>query len=131
MGEERLPSPSGYGSEQTASPGGAGDRVNPRRIFREMVKGEIEDRPLGLRQRRSLVRFGRRLGIDSFEARLIVRAVEYECGHVPPAAMEDAETPVQAEYVIQEEPRTDSFRFAMLLLACVLLVLVLIGLSPS
>lgn len=54
--------------------------VNYRRIFREMVKGETEDGPLTPFQRRQLVRFARRLNIPRRDARLMVRAIEYERG---------------------------------------------------
>ena len=53
------------------------DRAFSRRLFREMGKQQIDDEPLGWRRRRALVKFGGRLGIETFEARLIIRAVEY------------------------------------------------------
>jgi hypothetical protein len=68
-------------------------------VFSEMVKGEIEDRPLSWGRRRRLIRYGRSLGIDVFEARLLVRAIEYASGHVMPAAMADVETPVERAYL--------------------------------
>ena len=75
-------------------------RATHRRLYREMVKNEIKDQPLNWLRRRALVRFAvRKLKIDSFEARLIIRAVEYECGHVPPAAMDEVESPVAVEYL--------------------------------
>ncbi|MFQ5412068.1 MAG: hypothetical protein ACE5EC_07210, partial [Phycisphaerae bacterium] len=39
---------------------------------------------------------------ELFEARLIIRAVEYECGHVAPAAMAEIETPVSADYLAED-----------------------------
>ena len=73
-------------------------RADCRRVFREMVRLETQDRPLSWVRRNRLVRFAEELGIDGFEARLVVRAVEYDCGHVPPAAMADVGTPADMQY---------------------------------
>ncbi len=79
--------------------GPTGDaRADCRRVFREMVRLETQDRPLSWVRRNRLVRFAEGLGIDGFEARLVVRAVEYDCGHVPPAAMADCATPADMQY---------------------------------
>jgi len=51
-----------------------------RRIFREMVREELTSGPLTPAKRRELVGFASSAGLDSYEARLIVRAVEYELG---------------------------------------------------
>jgi len=75
-------------------------RAINRRLFREMIKDQFADRPMSWWQRRALVRFAAALDIESFEARLIIRGVEYECGHVAPAAMADVQTPVKTEYLI-------------------------------
>ncbi|MBX3396675.1 MAG: hypothetical protein KF841_15040 [Phycisphaerae bacterium] len=45
------------------------------------------------------------MGIDPFEARLIVRAVEYECGHAPRAAMDESDSPISTEFIA--DARTD------------------------
>lgn len=82
-----------------------GRRTMNRTLFREMTRTELENGPLGWLRRRTLVRFGIRLGIDPFEARLIVRAVEYECGHAPKAAMDECDSPISAEFVV--DGRTD------------------------
>lgn len=58
-------------------------RAANRRLFREMVKGETEGGPLNLPRRRALIRFARRLAIQSAEAKLIIRGVEFERGFVP------------------------------------------------
>ena len=58
-------------------------RAANRRLFREMVKDETEEGPLNLSRRRALVRFARRLAIQSAEAKLIIRGVEFERGFVP------------------------------------------------
>lgn len=54
-------------------------RAMNRRAFREMVKSQVEEHALSRRQRRDFVRFAESVGIDAYEARLLVRAVEYEC----------------------------------------------------
>lgn len=99
MGER--PAPEAFESELDwrLTPEARAARSRNRRLFREMVRMEIENRPLGWLRRRALVRFAGRLRLDPFEARLIVRAVEYECGHTPPAAMAEVETPVTMAYL--------------------------------
>lgn len=82
-----------------------GTLAQSRRLFREMVKGEIEHRPLSWSRRRALARFAEPMGIDLFEARLIIRAIEYECGHVAPAAMADVDTPVESQYLLDAGPQ--------------------------
>lgn len=54
-------------------------RALKRRAFREMLKTEIAEHPLTGRRRREFVRFAESLGIDAYEARMLIRAVEYEC----------------------------------------------------
>ncbi len=88
------------------SPAERDRRTRNRRVFREMVKLEIVDRPLSWFRRRALIRFAERMNLDPFEARLIVRAVEYECGHVVVAAMDEVQTPVAMEYLEQVENET-------------------------
>lgn len=61
-------------------------RAAHRRLFHEMVKGELEAGALTSSRRRGLVRFARRLGIQPPEARLIIRAIEYAMGHVGQSA---------------------------------------------
>ncbi|MFQ5424320.1 MAG: hypothetical protein ACE5F9_10115 [Phycisphaerae bacterium] len=100
MGEHR--------SSERAGPAGALDgvdaRAGSRRVFRKMIKAEAEDRPLSFLRRRELIRFASRIEIDPFEARLMIRAVEYECGHTPPAAMADIGTAADLAYVAEPEP---------------------------
>jgi len=54
-------------------------RAMNRRAFREMVKTEVGEHPLTGRRRREFVRFAESIGIEAYEARLLIRAVEYEC----------------------------------------------------
>lgn len=58
-------------------------RIANRRLFREMVRGETSEGMLTMSRRRALVRFAKRLSILPAEAKLIIRAVEYERGFVP------------------------------------------------
>ncbi|HVP13015.1 MAG TPA: hypothetical protein VMV94_17705 [Phycisphaerae bacterium] len=54
-------------------------RAMNRKVFREMIKAEIADGRLGRRERKELIQFAGSLGIDTYEAYLLLRAVEYEC----------------------------------------------------
>lgn len=53
--------------------------ASTRKIFREMIKAEIEAKPLTWRQRGKLVAFAEHLDIENKEATLLLRAVEFEC----------------------------------------------------
>ena len=75
------------------------ERAFSKQMFREMIKMQIDDGPLPWSRRRELVRFASRLGIDAFEAKLIIRAVEYECGVAAPAALDDRESPADTHLV--------------------------------
>ncbi|HWL91916.1 MAG TPA: hypothetical protein VNT79_00125 [Phycisphaerae bacterium] len=70
-----------------------------RRLFREMIKTQLEEGALSWLKRRTLVRFGVRLGLDAFEAQMIVRAVEFEGGSAKPAAISEFESSVRSEYI--------------------------------
>ncbi len=126
MGEERPP--------RMSEPDGAlvewrpGSKAANRRLFREMVKGEIEDRPLSWSRRRSLIRFARRLEIDPFEARLLIRAVEYECGHVAPAAMDEVRTSTNPGYLLPPGTGEASVRLVAGMLIGILVALVVLAL---
>ncbi len=89
-------------------------RAMSRRVFREMVKDEICDRPLGWRRRRQYLAYAARLNIDPFEARLLIRGVEYECGHVKPAAMENPRAAIEAEYLATFEGQESTIDRLML-----------------
>ncbi len=93
--EETSPRPKAPGKDRDAGQ----MKANCRSIFREMVRIEIEDRPLNWRRRRELIRYGQSIGMEVFEAALIVRAVEYACGHVSLAAMDEIETPANIDYI--------------------------------
>ena len=54
-----------------------------RRIFREMVIAETEKGALSGAKRRELVQFAGRMHLSPNEARLLIRAVEFERGLVP------------------------------------------------
>lgn len=100
------------------------DRAFGKRLFREMIKLQIEDGPLRGGQRRELVRFARRMNIDTFEARLIIRAVEYECGVAAPAALDDRETPADQRFVIHlDESVTAHARYLLRPVAILVLLM--------
>ena len=101
-------------------------RAMNRRAFRQMIKEEIVDHPLTWRRRRALERFAARLPIDAFEARLIIRGVEYECGHAAPAAMDDAQTAVKTEYVARPVSMVDWLERALVIPVILILIALLI-----
>lgn len=104
MRNEPPPEAFESGLDYQLSPAERRARAATRRVFRGMVKGLIQDRPLTGLRRRELVRFGKKLRLDTFEVRLIIRAVEYECGHVAPAAMADPDSAVTKEYLLDASP---------------------------
>lgn len=70
----------------------AGHRRNAvRRIFREMVKEELASGPLAPRMRRELVEFASTAGLDAYEARLTIRAVEFELGYATDLSVDPAD----------------------------------------
>ncbi|MCG8405996.1 MAG: hypothetical protein MI923_12440 [Phycisphaerales bacterium] len=104
MEEERPHEVFESGLDHRLPPAERRTKAAHRRIFRQMVKQEIENRPLNWLRRRALIRFAeKKLRMDAFEARLIIRGVEYECGHVAPAAMANVESPVATEYLPKKE----------------------------
>lgn len=119
MGHQEAREQSNPASQAAAGrhvdPSGSTDdaRADCRRVFREMVRLETQDRPLSWVRRNRLVRFAEELGIDGFEARLVVRAVEYDCGHVPPAAMADVGTPADMQYAADAGPWTHWVRLLL------------------
>jgi hypothetical protein len=76
-------------------------RAFHRRIFREMVKGEIGNGRLSWRQQKDLIQFAGSLGIDTYEAHLLLRAVEYECCISGPAAKAGIIAPVGAARLLE------------------------------
>jgi len=99
VGRELPPEAFESGLDHHLAPEVRRARAMHRRLFREMVKEQIADCPITNAKRRAFVRFAEKLHIETFEARLIIRAVEYECGHVAPAAMAENQTPVSRQYL--------------------------------
>ncbi len=114
MGGEERPGFEGHTQEGARHPSRL-DKAANLRIFHEMIKHEVQDRPLGWRRRREFVRFAQRLDIDPFHARLLIRAVEYECGHAVPAAMAEVEIGVETAYVAHAPTASPFLRFLLLL----------------
>jgi hypothetical protein len=52
-----------------------------RRIFKRMADDEVRDVPLPYRRRRKLMRYAAQIGIDAFEASLMIAQAEREAGH--------------------------------------------------
>ncbi|HPF40511.1 MAG TPA: hypothetical protein P5081_09900 [Phycisphaerae bacterium] len=101
------------------------DRATSRRLFREMTKMQIEDGPLPWARRRDLVRFARRLGIDTFEAKLIIRAVEYECGLAAPAALDERESPAEGRLVMPADESLGGLAVTLIPPVAILLLIML------
>lgn len=110
MGRELPPEAFESGLDHKLAPQLRRARALNRKLFREMVKEQIADCPVTPSKRRALVRFAEKLQLDTFEARLIIRAVEYECGHVAPAAMAEIQTPVTREYLCEDDGLDDRRR---------------------
>lgn len=118
MGGEERPGFDGDAQEGARQPMRP-DKAANLRIFREMIKHDVQNRPLGWRRRREFVRFAQRLDIDPFHARLLIRAVEYECGHAVPAAMAEVETGVETAYVAHTPTASPFLRFLLLLFGAI------------
>jgi hypothetical protein len=73
-------------------------RAAHRRMFREMIHGELDAGPLTWLRRRALVKFAERLEIEEFEARLLIRGVEYEGAVIPEAAMPSSQAAAEASH---------------------------------
>jgi hypothetical protein len=112
---------------QTASPPRPArlDRQFGKQLFREMIKLQIEDGPLRWSQRRELVKFARRLGIDTFEARLIIRAVEYECGVAAPAGLDDRQSIADTRFVSTSDASLTSLARPLLIPITVMIAILL------
>lgn len=87
-----------------------------RRLFREMIQGELEVGPLTWLRRRALVKFAGRLDIDRFEAELLIRGVEYEGALIPPAAMPSAQMLPEDDTVSQRRTAATMRMIVMFLL---------------
>lgn len=107
MGRELPPEAYESGLDHHLAPEVRLARAMNRKLFREMVKEQIVDSPITRSQRRAFVQFAEELGMDAFEAKLFIRAVEYECGHVAPAAMAEIQTSVVREYLCEDDGHDD------------------------
>lgn len=58
-------------------------RRDLRWLFYALVLGRVENGPLSAPERKRLVRYGRELGIDAFEAELLVTGAEYRDANTP------------------------------------------------
>ena len=55
-------------------------RMTARQVLAEMVRQEVTERTLTSRRRNALIRYATKLGLDAYEARLLVRAAEFGFG---------------------------------------------------
>lgn len=101
-----------------------------RRLFREMVKGELESGPLTWLRRRALVKFAERLDIDCFEAQLLIRGVEYEGAMIPAAAMPSAQAQADDDASHRRSAAVIRIIAMLLLVALNYLLLRFLGVVP-
>ncbi|MCB9858518.1 MAG: hypothetical protein H6818_22805 [Phycisphaerales bacterium] len=102
------------------------DRSIARQLFREMIAMQVDDGPLPGARRRELVRFARRLGIDTFEAKVMIRAVEYDCGVAAPAALDDRKSPADTRLVSTEDESLGAFAPTLIAPVALLIVVMLV-----
>lgn len=117
MEEEHYTHSSDSGREQPPQ----ATRAENRRIFHEMVRGELEDRPLTWPRRRALAQFAQSLGMDAAEARLIIRAVEFDQGHTAPPAKPSLPATVEREFLADSWPQSAKTYSAILATTLILL----------
>ena len=114
---DAIPAPEAGGPDTLPIPGGH-RRNAVRRIFREMIKEELSTGPLPARTRRELVEFASTAGLDVYEARITIRAVEFELG----MATDLAADPADLESVSFLTPTTwFLLRFALAVMSGILL----------
>ena len=102
-----------------------------RKIFREMIKAEIEAQPLTWRQRGELLAFAEHLDIKNEDARLLLRAVEFECGDkaiMTATPAPNANASVEHGFVTTAVEHPISLACATLLLATLLCVFLIVQL---
>lgn len=52
-------------------------RMSARTVLAEMVRQDVAEGRLSWRRRKAMVRFAERLGLDGYEAQLLIRAAEF------------------------------------------------------
>jgi|CXWL01.1.fsa_nt_gi hypothetical protein len=96
-----------------------------REILKKMVEAEVAERPLSWWRRRELVKFAIHLGLDSYEAGLLIRAAE-----VGPA-METLENARERGGQVGMSPEQVRMPWTLLSLMAPLLVLAIVYLLLS
>lgn len=122
MGEQPTTRPPLDAADDASLVEGRITRNLNRRLFREMIKTDLEDQPLNWLRRRTFVRFAHRLGIDPFEARLIIRAVEYESGHAGPAAAVESDASVDFDLIARPGHEEATLRAVLLAVGLMMIV---------
>ena len=96
-----------------------------REILKKMVEAEVAERPLSWWRRRELVKFAIHLGLDSYEAGLLIRAAE-----VGPA-IETLENARERGGQVHTSPEQVRMPWTLLSLMAPLLVLAIVYLLLS
>ncbi len=94
-----------------------------RRIFRGMVAGELEAGILRYSRRMQLLRYAERLGIDEFEATLLIAEAQYHADQIEPIRF-DSEASV--ENFSRPEAWSIPVRLAVAVMAALFINLLLI-----
>ena len=104
-----------------------------RDIFRRMVRDEIGVSPLTYSRRRLLIRYAGQIGIDDFEANLLIAQAQHEAGQLDLSSVghypDDEvpfDTPVDLELLLHPERWPVWFRLSLALLAAIIIDLLVI-----
>lgn len=94
-----------------------------RRIFRGMVAGELEAGILRYSRRTQLLRYAERLGIDEFEATLLIAEAQYHADQIEPIRFD---SDASLESLSRPEAWSIPVRLAVAVMAAIFINLLLI-----
>jgi hypothetical protein len=79
-------------------------RITARSVLAEMVRQDAAEKRLTWRRRKALVRFAEKLGLDAYEAQLLIRAAEFSFDR----CADEKQATVAREYLaaLEEPART-------------------------
>ncbi len=99
-----------------------------RKIFQQMVVGELEAGVLRYSRRRALLRYAETIGIQSFDASLLIAEAQYRARQLDPIELDTRATiPMpQVEPEAVTEIRSPGYQFAFALLVAAIIDLMLI-----
>ncbi len=87
--------------EQEKAAEARASRVTARSVLAEMVRQDAAEKPLTWRRRKAMVRFAEKLGLDAYEAQLLIRAAEFSLDK----CADEKQATVAREYLaVLEEP---------------------------